>query len=195
MKSINLILTMLIVFAFANTSFGQIDGTAHDFGLSGFNASSFTDDMCYVCHEAHNNVNDPTELLWNQTITTETFTMYSNPATIDGAIDAQPSGTSKLCLSCHDDATAMGTGGIISVEYGGTTADLGTDLTNDHPIGIVYDEVADAGLNDPATHTNVVLFATKVECASCHNAHDDSNGSFLRVTNNVSQLCLECHNK
>jgi hypothetical protein len=41
--------------------------------------------------------------LWNGLETKTTFTMYSS-ATFQGTIDGQPSGTSKLCLGCHDGA-------------------------------------------------------------------------------------------
>ncbi|MBN1447336.1 MAG: hypothetical protein JXA28_05345, partial [Bacteroidetes bacterium] len=34
-----------------------------------------------------------------------------------------------------------------------------------------------------------------VECSSCHDPHDDTNGNLLRVSNTSSTLCLGCHNK
>lgn len=34
-----------------------------------------------------------------------------------------------------------------------------------------------------------------VECASCHDAHNPTNGTFLRSTNTGSALCLACHVK
>jgi len=34
-----------------------------------------------------------------------------------------------------------------------------------------------------------------VECASCHDPHNTTNGTFLRWTNANSALCLACHNK
>lgn len=198
-------LVFLLVFAAAASyTFGQsVLGTPHDFGNgtnSAFNASPWGQDHCFVCHQAHNNVNAGGDLLWNQTVSTETFTMYSNPSTIDGAIDAAPSGVSLLCLSCHDNATGLGSTATNLVgHYPTTTADVGTDLSNDHPIGIVYDHTVDLGLTDPAGHTNVALFFDgtddKVECASCHNAHDNTNTYFLRATNDGSALCLECHSK
>ncbi len=72
------------------------------------------------------------------------------------------------------------------------------DLSDDHPVSVTYDNVADTGLNDPSTFANVVLFASKVQCASCHNPHDYSLGPsqpFLRTTNDASALCQECHAK
>jgi predicted CXXCH cytochrome family protein len=195
-------LIFLLVFAAASAySFGQsIVGTPHDFSSATFNGSAWANDACFVCHQSHNNVNAPADLLWNQTISTEAFTMYSNPATLDGTVDPAPSGVSLLCLSCHDDATALGNSATaLSAHYPTTTADVGVDLTNDHPIGIVYDHTVDLALTDPAGHANVQLFNDgtndKVECASCHNAHDNTNTYFLRVANNNSDLCLECHVK
>jgi predicted CXXCH cytochrome family protein len=34
-----------------------------------------------------------------------------------------------------------------------------------------------------------------VECASCHDPHDDSNDTFLRISNESSDVCLACHVK
>jgi predicted CXXCH cytochrome family protein len=193
MKKLGLLFLFVGIVSF---SFGQsVVGTPHDFGAQTFNASSFTNDACFVCHAPHGNVNAAGSLLWNQTETVQAFTMYSNTATIQGTIDAAPDGTSKLCLSCHDDQTAIGTGGTLSTEYPATTAAMGTDLTNDHPIGITYEDGLDAGLHPAAGLAGVALFNNKVECASCHDAHNNSNTMFLRISNNASALCLECHNK
>ncbi len=34
-----------------------------------------------------------------------------------------------------------------------------------------------------------------VECASCHDPHDNANGTFLRVSNAASAVCTSCHVK
>jgi predicted CXXCH cytochrome family protein len=34
-----------------------------------------------------------------------------------------------------------------------------------------------------------------VECGSCHDPHNYSNPTFLRLANNTSNLCLSCHVK
>jgi predicted CXXCH cytochrome family protein len=75
---------------------------------------------------------------------------------------------------------------------------------DDHPVNFTYDAAlatADGGLLTPvsssyvdAGHT-VKLFGGKVQCASCHNAHDNTNVPFLTRTNSGSQLCLSCHRK
>ena len=85
---------------------------------------------------------------------------------------------------------------------GAVDANLGTDLSNDHPISIGYSLAADAAFVNPATVTSTLpLFpgtqdATyQVECASCHNVHNDSINPFLRISNDNSAICLTCHVK
>jgi predicted CXXCH cytochrome family protein len=80
---------------------------------------------------------------------------------------------------------------------------LGTDLTNDHPISFTYNAAlatADGGLVTPASDSLVVtgipLYSEKMECASCHNVHNNTTAQpFLRVANAGSGLCLKCHVK
>lgn len=93
------------------------------------------------------------------------------------------------------------------------------DLTNDHPVGINYDSavtVAGAGTGLTASALGKItgpgggttdgvgqlrLFKSGVsgtstlECASCHNVHDNSYGKFLAATNTASNLCRICHVK
>ena len=45
-----------------------------------------------------------------------------------------------------------------------------------------------------AAHT-VPLFGGKVQCASCHDPHNNTNEPFLTKTNDGSQLCFTCHAK
>jgi predicted CXXCH cytochrome family protein len=52
------------------------------------------------------------------------------------------------------------------------------------------------------TKQDIMLFTNNkgvtgpsVECASCHDPHTPNNGTFLRVSNNGSGLCLSCHVK
>jgi predicted CXXCH cytochrome family protein len=139
-------------------------------------------------------------VLWNHEETTETFTMYSSSA-------GQPESTSKMCLSCHDGVTALdsygGTSG--SVPLAGT-ANLGTDLSDDHPIGIEYPVSQTYDYNNPSTFAaginggpgvTLVTIATvdRVECTSCHHVHNNGLGDFLRVPLQESYLCLQCHIK
>lgn len=93
-------------------------------------------------------------------------------------------------------------------------AAMGTDLTNDHPIGFSYSAAATAlgstTLNaDPTTKTDIAgrtirLFGAtqRMECSTCHDPHVNYNASgdttlrpFLVMSNSGSALCLACHNK
>ena len=41
----------------------------------------------------------------------------------------------------------------------------------------------------------VPLFGGKVQCATCHDAHDNTASPFLVKANTNSDLCLTCHDK
>ncbi|MDH3519674.1 MAG: cytochrome c3 family protein [Myxococcales bacterium] len=164
-------------------------------------------EICIYCHTPHNADATVTDApLWNHELTTQTFTMYSS-GTLDGVISGQPTGVSLLCLSCHDGVTALDSfGGVTRTTLMSGTFVLGTDLANDHPISLTYVDGMDAGLYDPTTTASGLggnidadlLFGAsndQLECASCHDVHDDSNGTFLRMANTGSALCLTCHNK
>lgn len=72
------------------------------------------------------------------------------------------------------------------------------NLTNDHPVSFIFDAnliAADPGLQLPPSGDPVKLYDNKVECASCHNPHDNANGQFLVKSNNNSALCTTCHIK
>ena len=178
-----------------------IVGTAHDLSGKGWG----TNQVCIFCHTPHNaNTTVAGAPLWNHAVTTATFSTYSSD-TLNATV-GQPDGVSKLCLSCHDGTVALDSfgnnAGTHLMDPGGTL--VGTDLKNDHPVSFTYDAAlatADGGLVTPtsaswvdATH-NVPLYGAKLQCASCHNVHDNSIGKFLRMSNAGSALCLKCHAK
>jgi predicted CXXCH cytochrome family protein len=37
--------------------------------------------------------------------------------------------------------------------------------------------------------------ASTMQCATCHNVHDNTNVPFLRINNAASALCTTCHIK
>jgi predicted CXXCH cytochrome family protein len=123
----------------------------------------------------------------------------------------QPTGPSRLCLSCHDGSIALGAIGseardILMTDRGVpvTTlpadhlSNLTTDLSDDHPISFRYDGnlygLSRGQLAEPATlDKDVKLYKGRVECTTCHEAHDDKFGKFLVMDNTNSALCLNCH--
>ena len=99
---------------------------------------------------------------------------------------------------------------------------IGTDLTNDHPVGVTFPAATGSGTdwntpggtkdtslyfdvnsNTKMDKDEIRIYSGQVECASCHDPHgvpDPANGNifkptFLRVANTGSALCLTCHSK
>ncbi|MFQ5720982.1 MAG: cytochrome c3 family protein [Candidatus Aminicenantales bacterium] len=180
-----------------------ITNTDHDFSGKGWNTSG---EICIVCHTPHNaDTSVSAAPLWNHTLSTETYTVYSS-STLDATV-GQPGDISKLCLSCHDGTVAVDSfGGSTGTTYVTGSALVGTNLSDDHPVGFTYDTTlanTDGGLQDPATTssglggtiTNDMLFSGQLECASCHDPHDNTNDPFLVKSNDGSALCLTCHDK
>jgi predicted CXXCH cytochrome family protein len=199
-----LVFAALLFFAGTATTYAQsIVGTLHD--LSG--SSPNTTQTCVYCHAPHAGVIGLAAPLWNRNNPAPgTFTMYDSP-TIQMTIASGPQGVSLACLSCHDGVTAYNSlvnapsdGTAITGTMSGSRA-LGQDLSNDHPISITYDPTADTAFNAASSVTGaggLVLFgagADQVECGSCHNPHDNTNGTFLRKLNTNSDICTTCHIK
>lgn len=217
MKIKNLIFALALG-AIAQVAIGQvhtISGTAHDMSGETWNTAA-TNQLCGTCHVPHNALVIAQAPLWSHTTSIAAYSMYTSAvsSTFDATPGVSPDGNSKLCLSCHDGTVALDNfigganlSGHINDEYPGTTAFVGTDLSNDHPISFIYDAALvtlDGGLNPVTDPSNLpgggtihddLLFADKMQCASCHNPHDDFYGSFQRMNNDNSELCLTCHNK
>ena len=69
---------------------------------------------CLYCHAPHSGVGGLTPL-WNQTLSTQTYTPYGSTSYNQKGNPIPPPGaTSTLCLSCHDGTVAPG----MSVAYG-----------------------------------------------------------------------------
>ncbi len=163
---------------------------------------------CVFCHVPH--VASTAGPLWNRRTPANTYTPYSSSTT--NAVVGQPDGTSLLCLSCHDGTIALGelasrgatnvvmAGGVTTMPVG--VSNFGIDLSNEHPVSFVYNAAlvtANAGeLANPSTLTGKVKLhgpSQKLQCSSCHDAHDNTNGKFLVVANTASALCITCHTK
>lgn len=160
---------------------------------------------CIFCHTQ--NSGEDNDVLWNMSNPSDSFKSDTDHTVL-------VSTGSLKCLSCHDGATAVNT--LPNGIAGFTTASTITtpnsfnsldtvfegvsyqsqDLGNNHPVGIIYDE-GKKGLNAIADLKIAKLEAgtNKVTCASCHEPHNQTNGSFLTLSNIGSALCLDCHNK
>jgi len=185
----------------------SIVNTKHNLSLSGPGTvkSVFESRICIFCHVPHMARSD-IPYLWNRNDSTASYIPYQS-STLYATV-GQPTGSSKLCLSCHDGTIALGSlifnqeipfaGGMRFIPEGPTK--IGTDLSDDHPVSFQYDNslaTANGELNLPAMIPSEIKLDDnqQLQCTSCHDPHDDSNGKFLVVPRDGSQLCTGCHVK
>ena len=199
------------VFAGSTAIGGTITGSKHDFSALGWSGG----EICIACHAPHNNLST-SGLLWNHTATSATYTLYSS-SSLDATV-GQPGATSisKLCLSCHDGTVAPDSfGGATGSATIAASANFGTNLANDHPIGFTYDAALvtlDPGLKATTTTVTIgsggstktgtiaalLLTGNQMECSSCHDVHNTFTAGttgLLKISNAASALCLTCHTK
>ncbi len=180
-----------------------VESTVHNLSASGpgtLRAPEVTN-VCVFCHTPHDA--SPTRGLWNHELPAVTYRPYES-STLEAEID-QPTGASRLCLSCHDGTLALGA--IRKLEPGAQhpalgpltgTAVLGTDLSDDHPVSFVYDAQLAARvpeLADPALLPHDVRLdeTGQLQCTSCHDPHEDRRPKFLVRERRFGELCLSCH--
>jgi hypothetical protein len=144
---------------------------------------------------------------------------WNNTRGPDAVVHARLSSTE--CLSCH--SPAGGIPGAGATDF--TAFSIGTDLRNDHPVGVRFPSAGpgsdfrdperketrwaffDNNANGRADSNEIRLYNSgegyEVECASCHDPHgvpsagpgSAFNPTFLRVSNVGSGVCLTCHSK
>ncbi len=202
-----------LMFATGLPAVAGIQGSVHDFSQNGWSGG----EICNVCHTPHSSNNLSQGPLWDHEISTATYTVYASPTMDVIAEQPLPGGLSRLCLSCHD--------GTIAIDsFGGNTgsttitgnANLGVDLSNDHPVGIqwIHQTQSVGSQNCTGCHVQTFnpntgafelgppgqelkFFNGKVECPSCHDVHNSRvmDVKLLRKPLAGSQLCLHCHPK
>lgn len=144
---------------------------------------------------------------------------WNNSRGPDASVHARLNPTG--CLACH--SPGAGIPGAGATDF--TVFAIGTDLRNDHPVGIRYPAAGQGtDFNDPSHRDGRLAFfdgngngradpkelrlyntgeGYEVECASCHDPHGVPsagpgtvfNATFLRVPNASSGVCLTCHAK
>ncbi|MBF0379749.1 MAG: cytochrome c3 family protein [Magnetococcales bacterium] len=163
-KTSKIALAIVCVAALMGTksALAGVAGSKHDLGSGGAAQaqSTLTTEVCVFCHTPHGSEASAKAPLWNKTLTTTDFSSNrydgAQSTTIDGA-NITVGSVSLACLTCHDgsqamdvminapgtsdtltaarfDATAFGTGIIDATSQ----RNLGTDLSNDHPVSIQY---------------------------------------------------------
>ncbi|OHB33718.1 MAG: hypothetical protein A2X84_02800 [Desulfuromonadaceae bacterium GWC2_58_13] len=205
-----------------NLSIGATHGRTQANDGSQFGA----DEICIFCHTPHS----ATALgpLWNRAEPDNmgSFPLYNSsslkikdiPAAQYNTTD-YPNGASKLCLSCHDGVTGIGTlldrtitmnRETMSDVPTSTTFDPVIDLELTHPVSFVFNDTVETALLGKAsipTDPDLRDSQERVQCTSCHDPHDDRGEAlydsagvppFWRIistdpANSYTDLCNKCH--
>lgn len=184
------------------TAFADLAQTVHNLSASGPGAmkAEGAGQICIFCHTPHRAV--AARALWNRDLPPVTYDLYTS-STLEAALN-QPTGASRLCLSCHDGTTALGNlrvspaSGPVALGPLAGRASLGTDLSDDHPVSFAYDQelVAKQGqLADPKSLPKEIPLdkSQQVQCTSCHDPHQNRYRKFLRNDDRAAALCISCH--
>ncbi len=185
----------------AGSPLGVVGGK-HDLSTSG--PGPFKSDVeanaCAFCHVPHGIRADgrPDE--------SSPITPYAS-STSQARTTTRPTGSSRICLSCHDGTIALGQtrkrliqlranapGGRLPA---GHRANLGTDLRGTHPISFVPSPSRTA--HPPPPGDDVALDKRgELQCMACHDPHRETlpatgEGNFLVKSTQRGALCLTCH--
>lgn len=193
MKKILLAVLMLCLLAGVATVWATVIGTPHD----------LAPEPCAMCHTPHSGTG--AYPLWNRSQASQTYTLY-NSISFDMGPAVQPRAPSSLCLVCHNGIASelvnypgpcSNPDPAYDIEVAGC-ADLGLDLSNEHPISFNFNATLDLDNNSfPAatqlrttpsprfaipgsiSGTNYWLYGNipaaqynYFECATCHSVHD-----------------------
>jgi len=195
------------MFLLGSDVFGAgIRGTKHNLSVFGKGSikSQSEEQVCVFCHTTKK-VRKANPFLWNRENSNVFYKPYQS-STLESSV-GQPTGSSKICLSCHDGTIALGSlvSRRLEVPFQGgirfmppqSPARLGTDLSDDHPVSFFYSsrlsaikEVVDPSGLPPQVRLDE---NRELQCTTCHDPHDDTFGKFLVISNQYSSLCTTCH--
>lgn len=217
-----LFIFLFLVFSVEGIIQSGILETKHNLSSSGpgeVKAVSETE-VCVFCHVPHNSY--PRTPLWGHALSeVKNYKIYSSNQSVSGRGReyAQPDGSSRLCLSCHDGTVALGAvigrrriefAGGVNVLRPGQSGFIGLDLSGSHTISV---PIFDSEVNEKNTRGLSILKSVKemksdpdgvkldennkVQCTTCHDAHSDDNynssGIHFWRKSDFSTLCEVCH--
>ncbi len=186
----------------AGAAGSTVAGTRHNLSVSGPGTikSATETQVCVFCHVGHGGV----ELGLNRPDPGRLHAPYRSTTAKESP--GQPSGASRVCLSCHDGTIAVGrtvasgTIPVLNTAPDGTLprgrGNLGTDLSGSHPISMKQQRSAKLRTPGPMEHVKLDRDGA-VQCTSCHDPHredlDPVERKFLVASNDRSALCTSCH--
>ncbi len=164
--------------------------------------------ICIFCHTPHNAA--PQTPLWNRKLDPINYTLYSSSTM--NAVPSQPTGPTRLCLSCHDGTLALGavlwpkdplTGLPLKIAMTKGITDRAShigknlNLSDDHPVSFSYYASLPNPELVPTPPSDLLFYGNgyDIHCSTCHDAHENDYKKFLAVDNENSGLCLKCHIK
>lgn len=208
-------LTAVLLLAAPSLSGAGVGSTKHNFGSLSLAdvKTSETTEICVFCHTPHHA--NPEGALWNKEVPGGNYNVYQSTTIV--ATIGQPTGSSKLCLACHDGTIAIGSmlnlpgkgmGGTLAVTGVGITSGkitsasagyIGSDLSDDHPISFDYSlsYPSNTEIKDDTTFpSGVKLDKNKeLQCTACHDAHGNGYPKFMVASLENGTLCAACHDK
>lgn len=208
MKRTLYITVAVLLMMHASVGLAGVADTKHNLssGGTGTYTSATENEVCKFCHTPHSAIaNTP---LWDHKNDQATFTKFSSSTLIAdnvaayGYLDTTLStGSSKLCMGCHDGVTALGAlSNETIIDIGPSNYLTATDLRNKHPVSFEYQDATgsnllgalegspkagDYGLPDGLGNGTIQndFVAEKwrregkrVECTICHDPHEDRGG-------------------
>jgi hypothetical protein len=201
---------------------GQQSGVAatlHNLSVTGPGEIKATTEtqICKFCHIPHSAV--VKQPLWGHAMSRVEQYQVPEIRTGHGTRPApQPDGSSRLCLSCHDGAVALGDVAgeqrpitMQGAQYltPGRPGYIGTDLSGSHPVSFVVQDAEwdTSGEIDMGIRPLSIIAADrqvrldergKMQCTTCHDPHNDryyqpGQVPHFWVKPTVSEVCLTCH--
>lgn len=159
MKILFLVSLMVSLLSVAPAMAATIVGTKHDFSTSNTSTTPFAgvwevpgptgfplviDEVCVFCHTPHGASKGVPGLanapLWNRTNSNPvgyTYSMYSS-ATMSATVSGTPTGTSMMCMSCHDGVTSIAVNVLMNAPGTGNPTVTPNGIAAPGALGNVY---------------------------------------------------------
>jgi predicted CXXCH cytochrome family protein len=188
---------------YSSPSFTALTGLANlpDLGATNNPSTAVISNLCLSCHDGTVGVNQFNTGSYQPSL----HSSVSEPAMSCGQAGAVAAGSACTMQMAASYAVVAGNPGA------------GMGLTSVHPINFTYNAALAAQTKDLVTPTTsalaisgstlggsatgilpagggwLPLYNGTMQCATCHDVHDNTINDFLRTDNSTSGLCLACH--